>query len=410
MKDILSILFITYEYPPETGGGGIGTEYYELANTLANLGHNIWVISHTNNEENYIKENNVNIIRIQSYKNFHKRKKGVNKEQFRSWAVVKKMLQLLEHQQFDIIEFPELRAEGYYIFNAKIDPNTNDKLKNIKTIVRLESSTKPYWILNNLIPSEYYNQYQKIIGMEKAMIQNCDLVISHCKSMIKDLMTAYKIDKLPVSYIPPAVDSDYFVPSQNLADNSFIFGYVGTICYHKGVDTIIDAFSKVCKKEKKSKLYLVGKDSKSKLINSCYDKFIKDIPQYVKNRIIYTGPVERLDLKKYYHIFDTFVIGSHHENFPFTVLEAMSSGLPVIASNVGGIPEMIGEKKLNGFFESGDSDELASQMIALINNSSRQRKAALYNRERILNNFTRDISANMCIKVYRKLLENREMI
>jgi glycosyltransferase involved in cell wall biosynthesis len=59
------------------------------------------------------------------------------------------------------------------------------------------------------------------------------------------------------------------------------------------------------------------------------------------------------------------VVSSRFENFPMTVLEAHSSGIPLVASNVGGIPEIVAHEKNGLLFESGDAPDLARQILRL---------------------------------------------
>ena len=86
---------------------------------------------------------------------------------------------------------------------------------------------------------------------------------------------------------------------------------------------------------------------------------------------------------------DVFVLPSLREGFCLSLLEAMASGLPVIASRVGGIPEVVGDGQGQRLIDPMDHDELARSMIDLANASEQVRLEMGHSaRERALTNFS----------------------
>ena len=103
---------------------------------------------------------------------------------------------------------------------------------------------------------------------------------------------------------------------------------------------------------------------------------------------------------------DLAVIPSRSENYPFVVRECLHAGVPVIASNVGGIPEIIKNGENGLLFESGNFHDLAAKLTLIIMNP------------KILMNFRKNIKPVKSIaedvielgKLYREILENNKLI
>jgi len=133
----------------------------------------------------------------------------------------------------------------------------------------------------------------------------------------------------------------------------WFFAFIGTIAWHKGLHILIDAFKKV--KEKKVKLKIYGEgDQTSDYIKSIY-KLSKD-----DNRIEFCGRFMYEDLAKIMKNISVIIIPSvYKEIFPLVMETGFAFKKPVIASNIGGIPESV-KDNINGFlFEVGNVDQLS---------------------------------------------------
>ncbi len=99
-----------------------------------------------------------------------------------------------------------------------------------------------------------------------------------------------------------------------------------------------------------------------------------------------------------------FVLPSLTESFPFSILEAMSSGTAVIASNVGGVPEMIDNEVDGMLVQPGNPQILAEKILFLLENESEIKKISKRARERILKEFTSQIMSDKTEKIYEQIL------
>ncbi|WP_028581758.1 glycosyltransferase [Desulfogranum japonicum] len=140
----------------------------------------------------------------------------------------------------------------------------------------------------------------------------------------------------------------------HLQEDETVLVYVGRIDHEKGLDTVLDAFARL--RGYNSHLILAGKGSYSKTLEIQRDAL------GIRNRVSMPGFVPGKDLPALLHSADCFVMAGHAELQSIATLEAMASGLPVLAANARALPELVGNFQ-NGFlFTPGDAQSLAEKM------------------------------------------------
>lgn len=176
-----------------------------------------------------------------------------------------------------------------------------------------------------------------------------------------------------------------------ISPDAFVIGTVGRLQNrHKRYEDILKAFSLLAKKYPKMFLLITGDgEDKSQLINLVQEK-------EEASRVIFTGT--RFDLENIYSVMDVFVLASAFEAFGLVNVEAMFSELPVITTNVGGIPEVVLDQE-TGFLVPPYSPEIIAQKIEqLYLNPDLRRKMGHAGRKRAQKFFTseryvRDVEA-----------------
>jgi len=137
------------------------------------------------------------------------------------------------------------------------------------------------------------------------------------------------------------------------------FGFVGSISKHKGIHILIDAFMRV--PEDKAELRIYGN-------YSLRSSFVKEMLQRIKNKpnIYFVGPF--VDVKKPYSEFDILIVPSiwHETGGPQVVREAFATRTPVIASNLGSIPEAVKDKKTGLLFVPSNPNDLHEKIMTII--------------------------------------------
>jgi glycosyltransferase involved in cell wall biosynthesis len=108
-----------------------------------------------------------------------------------------------------------------------------------------------------------------------------------------------------------------------------------------------------------------------------------------------------------YSAADLFLLPSAADNFPNTALESLACGLPVIGSNVGGIPEMVREGYTGLLVPPGDSQAFASAATLLLDNPDRLRRMSANCRTVALQEYTLEVQAKRYLEIYDAMLSDR---
>ena len=181
---------------------------------------------------------------------------------------------------------------------------------------------------------------------------------------------------------PSSVKRDDFRNRLGYAEEDVVIIFVGRMTKEKGIYDLLEAFSEVSKENQVAKLLLVGAMfEKGKLQKRIYRYGIKD-------RVTIIGGIDHDEIPGYMNAADVFVLPSWMEGLPNVVMEACACGLPVIASEVGGIPELI-EDNITGFLIPPRSPQKLTEALSsvladpsaadLVANKARQKMICEFN-------------------------------
>ena len=159
----------------------------------------------------------------------------------------------------------------------------------------------------------------------------------------------------------------------NINNDDIVILFTGRLIEIKGVKELIIAFRKLQLKYK-CKLLIVGNSGFANTIVNEYDKELYDLTKGIENKVIFGGFIHNKDLPKIHSICDIAVVPSiGYEAAGLVVLEAMSSGIPLIVTNSGGIPEYIDKKYIINLDINEDLiDNLYKSMEYLIKNPKKR--------------------------------------
>ena len=181
-----------------------------------------------------------------------------------------------------------------------------------------------------------------------------------------------------------------------IKDNEIAFGTVGRLAYQKNPLMFLEVAKEMIQNYSKIKFILIGGGP---LFKDC-ENFVKE--NELGNNIFLLGEKSPEETRELLLGFNVFVLTSRFEGLPIAIIEAMFAGLPVVATNVGGVGELVINDK-NGFLFNPDSvEELVQKMIYLTENPEKRKEMGREGQKIAKENFTLD----RMIKSYENLYLN----
>ena len=241
--------------------------------------------------------------------------------------------------------------------------------------------------------------------LEPFALKNADLVYCVCKYAAEREYIKKNVRNL-YGYIHNAAPSysldnyDYLRSLKRkelgIDSDDILISYVGRISSDKGLIFLLDAFRSIHANNGKIYLCLAGQ-------GALIDDIKKNYADLLLNKsLILLGKI--LDVKNLLMASDIFAFPTLHENLSNSLLEACTVGLPVVATNVGGNPEVI-KHNVNGLLVNpASSKELENSLLLLINNKSLRDSLGKESRQIIKNNFSPEYIFAQIDKMYETLL------
>jgi glycosyltransferase involved in cell wall biosynthesis len=241
--------------------------------------------------------------------------------------------------------------------------------------------------------------------LERGVLTLADYAISGNNEGMRNLIR--KGFRKPMSVLPQlGVDPHRFCKTptkplrQTLGLKGFVIGFAGRLVREKGILTLLEA---VARQRRDVQLLIVGR-------GPLREEILKTASRLgLRQRTVMVDSVLHSEIPLYLNCMDVLVLPSEttsvwKEQFGHVLIEAMACEVPVVGSNSGAIPEVIGEAGL--IFEEGNVDELASQLGRIMDAPGLKNLLGWKGRERVLKNYTHDIVAQKTHQVYEELMAN----
>lgn len=185
-------------------------------------------------------------------------------------------------------------------------------------------------------------------------------------------------------------------------ENKFLIGFLGNLEPHKGLHILISALGKVDEKLRGGDWELrVGGEVTDPRYKESLEGLLKRLE--IGEKVKFLGWVE--DVPGFLRELDLFVLPSFTEGLPRAVMEAMAEGVVVIGSNVGGIPEVIGDAGV--LVPPGDVDALACAILHLAEDEERRRRLGEMGRGRVRKVFNKEVQFGKLMKVIGMVKKGR---
>ena len=259
------------------------------------------------------------------------------------------------------------------------------------------SCIKHKCVKNQFLPS-FARSLSILIHNMLKIYDYVDAFICPCTFMIESLVKAgYPKEKLfkITNSIPP----DDYTPSYE--HKNYIL-YFGRVSHEKGVTYLIEAKRYI---DSEIPLYVVGDSNNQDYVNGLHDK----IKTFNLKNIKFLGRKDGDELKKLIEESKFTIMPSIcPDNSPFTTVESMASGKPVIASDIGGLSEQIIDGE-TGFLVPPKSPKILAEKIELLwKNDTLIKKMGLAARKHLENNFSTDNHYKQLTAIFNKCIKNHK--
>jgi len=211
------------------------------------------------------------------------------------------------------------------------------------------------------------------------------------------LFTVY--DGVDASLFNPTVDPSRLKREMGLTNKKVIL-YSGRLTEKKGAHHLLNAFSLMCKETPELGLVYCGRGAMEPELKAMTHRLGLD------EKVTFTGPVPHHDLAKFYAMCDVLAVPSTYENLGLAPLEAMSSGRPIVASDTGGLPEIVENMKTGILVPPGDPRALSEALLKVIGDEVLAAKLGTTGRSEVMAKFTLDACADATIAVYESVLHH----
>ena len=223
--------------------------------------------------------------------------------------------------------------------------------------------TEHLWTKNYKLPSRFAHRLQLIGLWFLDMFTTVNIAVSQS---VKDFMVENQIsrdEKIVVIYnaIEPLKKE-----AKIFSGKDWVIGTIGTLNFQKGIQYLIEAFPIILKEFPKARLEIVGEGPYRRRL----EKLVKKMK--LSNSISFTGFVK--DIEEKIINFDLYAQPSLSESFGLAIVQAMSIGLPVVATNTGGIPEVVTTGKTGILVEAAKPKALAAAILELLRDHEKAKK------------------------------------
>lgn len=391
MSRTLRICFLSYEYPPDTGIGGIATYVYQAARLLSERGVDVEVICATPKAEYELAENErLRVIRLHCTRTRDFRRLAPQRAAERH-AV----------KPYHLVEAPEFNAEGLHV---------KEYLPNVPLVIRLH--TPRFWIkeLNDFYYDQnWFRRLKKKMGMgyrretdpEYQAILQADHIVSPSRSLRDIVARRWSLSPERIQHLPnPYVTSEAFLRIA-AGSNAKTVLYLGRLETRKGVYNLAKAIPLVLARVPDARFVFLGNDSRGpRREKSMKDVLLQELGSAAE-KVEFVSGVPLAEVPRWLSQAAVCVFPSLWENFPNVCLEAMQAARGIVASGEGGMKDMLEDIQGGRLIDPHRPEQLAAALTETLLDPGSAMEAGLRCREKVKDYYAGQVVAET-MSLYRQ--------
>jgi len=372
----MRILIINSEYPPI--GGGAGNASAHIAAQLEKLGYNVAIVTSRFGKLPHKEQSeNIAIYRVPS----------IRRRQDRS-NVLEQIIFILSASFWTLSLIPHFRPNATLAFFGVPSGAIAWLIKmvyQIPYVISLRGGDVP-----GFRPYDFHFYHKLVAPFLRIIWKNASAVIANSNGLRHLAVTFDPRFEIPV--IPNGVDLESHKTMEHDWSSPRLLS-VGRIVHQKGLDLAMHALGGL--KELDWEWRIAGDGPQMQALQSLAEEL------GIEDRVFFLGWQSREQIIKSYKQSNVFLFPSRHEGMPNALLEAMASGLPVIATCIAGNEELVVEGETGYLVPPEDIESLQGALKKILNNSALRQQMGIASRRRVEENYSWESTAQQ----YALLLE-----
>ena len=405
----LKVALLSYRSNPYSGGQGIYISH--LSKALINLGHEVTVFSGPPYPNLDARVNLVTIPSLDLYSRDNKfsdvsLRELINPLNLFEWFSInsggfaepytfgKRLKKILKNRlhEYDVIhDNQSLCYELLYL---------QKKIPLVTTIHHPISKDLKYELqsISSIFLKILKIRWHSFLRMQTYVAKRLNKIITVSVSSKKNIQEDFKVTEKNISVILNGIDTEIFYPDQSKTISKRIVTVASADVPLKGLDYLLDAFANLLKHDPSLELFVIGSFNEE----GHTERKIKYLN--IEKKVSFKNDLNFNQVREIYCSADIVVIPSLYEGFGFEVGEAMACKKPVITTDGGAIPEVIGDCGL--VVEAGNSDELKSGILKIIYNESLKEEMAEKGYQRVLETLNWRRAAESVTETYENTIKD----
>lgn len=249
--------------------------------------------------------------------------------------------------------------------------------------------------------SIFRHSFLYLSGIKYRHMTDFYIAISH---KIKDVLVRDGVPRERVFVVHSGIDPerftaatmDHLIPEFDLKSKEPVVVNIAHLAGHKGQQYLVRAIPIVLAKIPSTRFFIVGEGELMNELQALAASL------GLNKALIFTG--FREDVGAFYHVADLFVMSSVQEGLGTALIDALALGIPVVATNSGGIPEIIRDGETGRLVDPADPSALAEGIIELLTHRKRAKQMASCGQELVRQKFSIDAMVDKNIEVYQQIL------